>query len=90
MGSNRKHSNDLLANTLANRYRYVLVDEFQDTDEMQWTILKAHVGLRLENGNRRIYLVGDPKQAIYRFRGGDLCTFWGSRILPNEYSTLQL
>jgi exodeoxyribonuclease V beta subunit len=55
-----------LAAQLAGRYRLVLVDEFQDTDRLQWEIFdRAFAG-------HRLVTVGDPKQAIYRFRGADV------------------
>ncbi len=50
--------------------KFVLVDEFQDTDPMQWRILKAAF-----HGSLTLILVGDPKQSIYRFRGGDVHTY---------------
>ena len=49
------------------RYRVVLVDEFQDTDPVQWTILREAF-----HGHRTLVLIGDPKQAIYGFRGADV------------------
>ncbi|HLS02951.1 MAG TPA: UvrD-helicase domain-containing protein, partial [Beutenbergiaceae bacterium] len=55
---------------LRNRWRYVLVDEFQDTDDIQWRIL-SHVF----HTHRDVVLIGDPKQAIYSFRGGDIYTY---------------
>jgi exodeoxyribonuclease V beta subunit len=55
-----------LAAQLAARYRLVLVDEFQDTDRLQWEIFdRAFAG-------HRLVTVGDPKQAIFRFRGADV------------------
>ena len=45
-----------------------VVDEFQDTDTVQWRILRRAFG----NAPSRLVLVGDPKQAIYAFRGGDV------------------
>ena len=64
------------------RYRRILVDEFQDTDPVQTEILFLLAGAdadvdwqdrRLRDG--QLFLVGDPKQAIYRFRGADLATY---------------
>lgn len=55
---------ELLQRGLKTRYRFLFVDEFQDTDPIQADI----VHLLGQNG---LYLVGDPKQAIYRFRRGD-------------------
>ncbi|CAN5834830.1 exodeoxyribonuclease V subunit beta [soil metagenome] len=55
-----------LAAHLSNRFRFVLVDEFQDTDRAQWHIFSTIFG------RGRLVTVGDPKQAIYRFRGADL------------------
>ncbi len=65
---------------LANRYRYVLVDEFQDTDPLQCEILFLLCGedaadkpwqeQRLRAG--QLFLVGDPKQSVYRFRRADI------------------
>ncbi len=52
----------------------VLVDEFQDTDPVQWRILDAAF-----RGHRTLVLIGDPKQAIYAFRGGDVVTYLGAR-----------
>ncbi len=52
------------------RWRIVLVDEFQDTDPVQWQILD-----RAFSGHSTMVLVGDPKQAIYAFRGGDVATY---------------
>jgi exodeoxyribonuclease V beta subunit len=53
---------------LRQRYRVVLVDEFQDTDPVQWTIVRTAFG----DGGTILVLVGDPKQAIYSFRGADV------------------
>jgi exodeoxyribonuclease V beta subunit len=60
-----------LLEAVGQRYRAVLVDEFQDTDPIQWRILRCAFG----QGQHALVLVGDPKQAIYRFRGGDLATY---------------
>lgn len=65
---------------LRQRYRVALVDEFQDTDPIQWRILER--AFLTEPGARAshlVVLVGDPKQAIYRFRGGDLATYQRAR-----------
>ena len=55
-----------LADQLAARYRLVLVDEFQDTDRLQWEIFDRAFA------DHRLITVGDPKQAIFRFRGADV------------------
>jgi exodeoxyribonuclease V beta subunit len=60
---------------VAERYAVALIDEFQDTDPVQWRILRLALG----GGNHRLVMVGDPKQAIYRFRGGDLPTYLAAR-----------
>ncbi len=52
---------------LRERYRVVLVDEFQDTDPIQWDILRMAF-----DGYSTLVLIGDPKQAIYTFRGADV------------------
>ncbi len=59
---------------LRERFSLVVVDEFQDTDAVQWRILRrAFGGGADEHGGRtRLVLVGDPKQAIYAFRGADV------------------
>jgi ATP-dependent helicase/nuclease subunit A len=62
-------NNDQVAGQLRERFKYVLVDEFQDTDQRQWKIVKQ-LSHWLDEGN--VLLVGDMKQAIYRFRGGDV------------------
>ncbi|MGB8683926.1 MAG: UvrD-helicase domain-containing protein [Candidatus Binatus sp.] len=59
-----------LAATLRDRYRVTLIDEFQDTDELQWKIFRE-VFVEGGGGNL-VYVIGDPKQAIYGFRGADV------------------
>jgi exodeoxyribonuclease V beta subunit len=64
-----KDESSSIANLLRKRYRYALVDEFQDTDMLQWAIFKA---IFLESEYNRLFIIGDPKQAIYGFRGADI------------------
>ena len=52
------------------RWKIVLVDEFQDTDPVQWKVLD-----RAFSEHATMVLIGDPKQAIYAFRGGDIFTY---------------
>ncbi len=71
----RKSSPQMVSQLLKkvrNKYRVALIDEFQDTDPVQWRILKQAFGLSSEH---LLLMVGDPKQAIYSFRGGDLNTY---------------
>ena len=53
------------------RYDVVLVDEFQDTDPIQWHIMRRAFG----EGDTTLVLIGDPKQAIYAFRGADVYAY---------------
>jgi exodeoxyribonuclease V beta subunit len=55
---------------IRSRYSVVLVDEFQDTDPVQWDILRTAF-----HGHCTLVLIGDPKQAIYAFRGADVATY---------------
>ncbi|HET9094596.1 MAG TPA: UvrD-helicase domain-containing protein [Solirubrobacteraceae bacterium] len=56
---------------LRQRYRVVLIDEFQDTDPIQWEIVERAFG----DGGTTLVLIGDPKQAIYAFRGADVYAY---------------
>lgn len=68
-----------LVQALRARYRWGLIDEFQDTDEAQWDIFKTLFlrGTRETNPKPAggLVLVGDPKQAIYKFRGADFYAY---------------
>jgi exodeoxyribonuclease V beta subunit len=59
----------IITGLLRKRYRYALVDEFRDTDMLQWAIFKS---IFLESEHNRLFIIGDPKQAIYGFRGADI------------------
>lgn len=61
---------DVVLSALRDRFRYAVVDEFQDTDPVQWQIFRR---IFVEGGGeQRLFVVGDPKQAIFGFRGADL------------------
>ena len=63
-------SGSLLAQAIANKYPAALIDEFQDTDPLQYQIFKA-----IYRNGSLLFLIGDPKQAIYSFRGADIHTY---------------
>ncbi|MGL5810682.1 MAG: UvrD-helicase domain-containing protein [Nocardioides sp.] len=65
------------------RWRIVLVDEFQDTDPVQWQVLE-----RAFSGVATMVLIGDPKQAIYAFRGGDVDTYLHAAASATTVQTL--
>ena len=65
---------------LGERYNHYYLDEFQDTSSLQWSNLLPLIGSALESESLSgeqgsLVLVGDPKQAIYRWRGGDIMQF---------------
>jgi ATP-dependent helicase/nuclease subunit A len=62
-------------NTLRNRYRYVMVDEFQDTNDLQWEIVSLLGTIDGELQEDKFFVVGDPKQSIYGFRNADVRVF---------------
>lgn len=63
---------ELLAEHIRKRFPYALIDEFQDTDPRQYRIFATLYRQRPDTG---LYLIGDPKQAIYAFRGADVHTY---------------
>ncbi|EIL95352.1 UvrD-helicase domain-containing protein [Rhodanobacter spathiphylli] len=64
-----------LADALFKAWPVALVDEFQDTDGQQYGILDAIYRERDGSTRGRLVMIGDPKQAIYRFRGGDIHSY---------------
>jgi exodeoxyribonuclease V beta subunit len=75
---------DVLVRRLRDRYRVVLVDEFQDTDPIQWSIFRRAFG------DRTLVLIGDPKQAIYAFRGADVYAYLDAAEQATTRATLEV
>jgi len=66
--TNEEHA-AYLQSRLDARYRHVLLDEFQDTNPLQWSIVQAWLNAYGDDADKpSMFIVGDPKQSIYRFR----------------------
>jgi exodeoxyribonuclease V beta subunit len=63
-----------LATRIRGKFRAAFVDEFQDTDAAQWSVLSS-----VFHGHTHLFLIGDPKQAIYAFRGADVHVYLAAR-----------
>jgi len=77
------NSGATLAGRLRQQYPVAMIDEFQDTDSIQYRIF-GHI-YHARDGDAEdssLTLIGDPKQAIYSFRGGDIFTYMQARKLP--------
>ena len=85
---------DLVAGILRARHRLVLVDEHQDTDAVQWAVIRrafldglgGGTGAMPDAPPADVVIVGDPKQSIYRFRGADVAAYLAARA---EAATLR-
>ncbi|HSF22357.1 MAG TPA: UvrD-helicase domain-containing protein [Burkholderiales bacterium] len=74
------------------RYRHVLLDEFQDTNPLQWLTLECWLAAAAAADSRpTVFMVGDPKQSIYRFRRADARLFGqAARYLEREFGARRL
>lgn len=77
---------DTLAESVGEKYHAALIDEFQDTDPIQYDIFRRIFQAR----NIPLFLIGDPKQAIYAFRGADIFTYMDAkkRVEQSKKATL--
>ena len=74
-----------LRQSLRRSFQVAMIDEFQDTDPVQFTIFRE---LFANTGQHWLFLIGDPKQSIYRFRGADLEAYFkfGNETGGQKYS----
>jgi exodeoxyribonuclease V beta subunit len=77
---------EAVARRLRRRWKVVLVDEFQDTDPVQWSIMRRAFG----DGGGTLVLIGDPKQAIYAFRGADVYAYLDAAREAAAQATLEV
>ncbi|MDO9270647.1 MAG: exodeoxyribonuclease V subunit beta [Methylobacter sp.] len=75
---------ELLKAELQQRFEAALIDEFQDTDDSQWFIFSS----LFATPNQYLYLIGDPKQAIYKFRGADIYSYLDAQKQAEHQFTL--
>ena len=78
----------ILRKKLLDQYPVAMIDEFQDTDRVQYSIFRQ---IYVQDGapeNTLLYLIGDPKQSIYKFRGADLKTYFEARNEAKNHYTL--
>ena len=73
------------------RYKHILLDEFQDTNPLQWSIVHAWLDAYGADAERpSVFIVGDPKQSIYRFRRADPRVFQAASTLLQQRGALLL
>ncbi len=72
-------SGERLAEVIRQQFPIALIDEFQDTDPLQYRIFDAIYKIAENNSDTGLFLIGDPKQAIYSFRGADIHTYLYAR-----------
>ncbi|MBW2658303.1 MAG: exodeoxyribonuclease V subunit beta [Deltaproteobacteria bacterium] len=73
-----------LKDVIRQRFQVALIDEFQDTDSSQWYIFSELFAQK----SHYLYLIGDPKQAIYKFRGADIHSYFRARSVADHFLTL--
>ncbi|WP_422465577.1 exodeoxyribonuclease V subunit beta [Endozoicomonas sp. ALC013] len=80
---------ELLAQAIRSQYRIAMIDEFQDTDPLQYRIFNK---IYMEGGDPGVglFMIGDPKQAIYAFRGADIFTYMQARQQVHSHYTLAI
>lgn len=64
--------NTILRNELEEQYHYILIDEFQDTNEAQMNLVREITGSYIHEGRPNVMVVGDDDQAIYKFQGAEI------------------
>jgi DNA helicase-2/ATP-dependent DNA helicase PcrA len=69
-------TNNSLRNELEEKFQYIMVDEFQDTNESQFSLIQNLTSSDIHNGNPNILVVGDDDQAIYKFQGAELSNIY--------------
>ncbi len=69
----------VLAQRIRQQFPFALIDEFQDTDPIQFSIFDQIYQLEAQRADSGILLIGDPKQAIYGFRGADIYTYLAAK-----------
>lgn len=80
----QQNQGDALAQAIRQRYPVAMIDEFQDTDPLQYRIFSR---IYRHQPDAAMLLIGDPKQAIYAFRGADIFTYLKAREeVPAHYS----
>ncbi len=79
-----KAGGELLVQAISEQYRVALIDEFQDTDQNQWHIFSQ----LFSSPEQSLYLIGDPKQAIYKFRGADIHSYLQAKQQAQSHFTL--
>tara|TARA_R110002072_G_scaffold105615_4_gene230921 strand:+ start:8761 stop:12456 length:3696 start_codon:yes stop_codon:yes gene_type:complete len=84
--SSDEGENKTLASTIGAPYHVALIDEFQDTDPAQYHIFDSVFGTGSPKQDARLVLIGDPKQAIYGFRGGDVTTYLRAKHSISRHS----
>ncbi|WP_205340235.1 exodeoxyribonuclease V subunit beta [Denitrificimonas caeni] len=72
-------SGERLAEVIRQQFPVALIDEFQDTDPLQYRIFDTVYRIAENNPDTGLFLIGDPKQAIYSFRGADIHTYLYAR-----------
>lgn len=73
------------------RYKHILLDEFQDTNPLQWSIVRCWLeGYGADAERPSVFIVGDPKQSIYRFRRADPRVFDAARSLLQQQGAVLL
>ena len=80
----RGASGEQLKERVRARYKAALIDEFQDTDDLQFEIFNS----LFNNKSTILFLIGDPKQAIYRFRGADIFSYLKAKEKVDKKYTL--
>ena len=81
----RSESGDALATAIRSRFPVAMIDEFQDTDPQQYRIFRR---IWQHQPDTALLLIGDPKQAIYAFRGADIFTYMKARSEVSAHYTL--
>ncbi len=66
------HEHSILRNALEEQYQYIMVDEFQDTNEAQMSLVQAITSNPVHEGRANVCVVGDDDQAIYKFQGAEV------------------